>query len=147
MSNEYWSEGLCYGPLARYVKSRVAHGSGIPGTFPSPPRVSDPNMHEGTCVTHVPWCMSGSLTSGFLWSRRRKRSRHSRRMCNPQFYVSGKRPIWSIIWLRYQVICVSGMWMGAKTTPVTGQPHVRVPRGSCSNVSVHRTTLASVVRR
>ena len=25
------------------------------------PRVSDPGMHYGTCVTHVPWCMSGSL--------------------------------------------------------------------------------------
>ena len=26
--------------------------------------VSDPGMHHGTCVTHVPWCMSGSLTRG-----------------------------------------------------------------------------------
>ena len=26
--------------------------------------VSDPDMHHGTCVTHVPWCMSGSLTCG-----------------------------------------------------------------------------------
>ena len=24
--------------------------------------VSDPRMHHGTCVAHVPWCMSGSLT-------------------------------------------------------------------------------------
>ena len=68
--------------------------AGMPGTFSSPLRVSDPDMHHGTCVTHVPWCMSGSLTSSFLWSRRRlKRSRHSRRMCNLQFYVSGKRSI------------------------------------------------------
>ena len=22
----------------------------------------DPGMHHGTCVSHVPWCMSGSLT-------------------------------------------------------------------------------------
>ena len=28
------------------------------------PLVSDPVMHHGTCVTHVPWCMSGSLTGG-----------------------------------------------------------------------------------
>ena len=28
------------------------------------PQVNDPGMHHGTCVTHVPWCMSGSLTSG-----------------------------------------------------------------------------------
>ena len=28
------------------------------------PLVSDPGSHHGTCVTHVPWCMSGSLTRG-----------------------------------------------------------------------------------
>ena len=45
-----------------------AHSPGMPGTFFPPPRVSDPDMHHGTCVMHVPWCMPGSLTSGFLWS-------------------------------------------------------------------------------
>ena len=56
-------------PLARYVKLRFAHAPGMPGTFSPPARASDPDMHHGTCVTHVPWCMPGSLTSGFLWSR------------------------------------------------------------------------------
>ena len=28
------------------------------------PLVSDPGMYHGTCVTHVPWCMPGSLTCG-----------------------------------------------------------------------------------
>ena len=28
------------------------------------PLVSDPGMHHGTCVTHVPWCMPGSPTRG-----------------------------------------------------------------------------------
>ena len=28
------------------------------------PLVSDPDMHHGTCVTHVPWCLSGSLNCG-----------------------------------------------------------------------------------
>ena len=28
------------------------------------PLVSDPGMHHGTCVTHVAWCMSWSLTCG-----------------------------------------------------------------------------------
>ena len=28
------------------------------------PLVNDPGMHHGTCVTHVPWCMLGSLTRG-----------------------------------------------------------------------------------
>ena len=65
----------------------------MPGTFSPPALVNDPDMHHGTCIAHVPWCMPRSLTSGFLWSRwRGKRSRHSRRMRNPQFCVSGKRP-------------------------------------------------------
>ena len=32
--------------------------------FQRKPLVSDPGMHHGTRVTHVPWCMSGSLTRG-----------------------------------------------------------------------------------
>ena len=83
-----------HGPLTRYAILQVAHAPGMPGTFSPSPRVCDPNMHHVTCMTHVPWCMPGSLTSGFLWSRwQGKRSRHSRRMRNPQFYVSGKRPM------------------------------------------------------
>ena len=56
-------------PLARYVNLRVAHALGMPGTISLPPWISDPDMHHGTCVMHVPWYMPGSLTSGFLWSR------------------------------------------------------------------------------
>ena len=38
--------------------------------------------------------MPGSINNGFRWSRWRvKRSRHYRRMRNPQFCVSGKRPM------------------------------------------------------
>ena len=64
----------------------------MPGTFSPPPAskeplVSDPGMHHGTCVTHMPWCMSGSLTRGGGG----KRSRHSRCMRNQQFCVPGKR--------------------------------------------------------
>ena len=50
-----------------------------------PPRVRDLDI---SCMTHVQWCKSGSLTSGFLC-----RWRHSRRMRNPQLYVYGKRPM------------------------------------------------------
>ena len=28
------------------------------------PLVSDPGIHHRTCMTHVPWCMSASLTRG-----------------------------------------------------------------------------------
>ena len=39
--------GCWHGPLTKYVKLRVAHAPGMTG------------------VTHVPWCMPGSLTFGF----------------------------------------------------------------------------------
>ena len=66
----------------------------MPGTFIQPLPVSDPDMHHRTCVMHVPWCMPESLTSGFIWSWwQGKCSRHCQRMRNPQFYVSGMRPI------------------------------------------------------
>ena len=57
------------GPLTRYVKLRVAHAPGMRERFPChrlhrKPLVSDPVMHHGTCVTHVPWCISGLLTRG-----------------------------------------------------------------------------------
>ena len=79
---------------SRHVKLQVAHAPGMPGTFSPSLRVSDPDRLHGTCMTLVSWCMPGSLTSGFLRRRWRvKHSRHSRRMCNPQFYVSGKRSV------------------------------------------------------
>ena len=78
------------GHLTRYVILPAAHASGMPGTFspPSPPLL---------------------LTSSFLWSRwRGKRSRHSRRMRNPQFYVSGKRSmaVFSSSYRSLSVTCV-----------------------------------------
>ena len=82
ISQEHLSNGL----LARYVKFPVAHAPGMPRTLSPPPRVSNPD---------VPWCMPGFLISSCLWSRwRGKRSRHSWCMRNPQFYISGKRPMW-----------------------------------------------------
>ena len=95
----WWS---MHGPFTRYVKLGVVHAPGMPATF------SNPDMPHGTCVTHAPWCMPGSLTSGFLWSRwREKRSRHSRRMRNPQFYVSGKRPM---SWDMFEAPAISSLW-------------------------------------
>ena len=65
-----------YLDLAQWASCQIrkiagAHGPVMPGTFPPSSQVSDPDMHHGTCVTHVPWCMPGSLTSGFLWNWRR----------------------------------------------------------------------------
>ena len=92
--SEIVSKPLCQWASCQIRKIAGAHAPGMPGTFSPSPQVSDPDMHHGTCVTHVPWCMPGSLTSGILWNRQwGKRSRHSWRMRNLQFYVSGKRPM------------------------------------------------------
>ena len=80
--------------------------------FQRKPLVSDPGIHHGTCVTHVPWCMSGLLNCGGGG----KRSRHSRRMRNSQLYVSGKRPMASILRTRMS----SDMPVGHKNPSSTG---------------------------
>ena len=54
------------------IRKIVGCECSVNGPFSPPPRVNDPNMHHGTCVTHVPWYMPGSLTNGFLWSRWRE---------------------------------------------------------------------------
>ena len=62
--------------------------------FQSKPLVSDPGMHHGTCATHVPWCMSGSLTCGDG-----KTFPAFPAHAHPQFCVSGKRPMGlALIW-------------------------------------------------
>ena len=73
----------------RYVKLRIVHAPACRERFPCHRRLVIP-----TCITARALSMPGSLTSGFFWSRwRGKRSWHSRRMRNPQFYVAGKRSI------------------------------------------------------
>ena len=39
-----------------------ARAGNVGNIFPAP-RLSDPGIHHGRCVTHVPWCMSGLQTS------------------------------------------------------------------------------------
>ena len=108
--------GYWHGPLARHVTLQIAHAPVKPGTFSPPPRVSDHDMHHGTCVTHVPLCMAGSLTSGFLWSRWwEKRSQLYRRMRSPQFYVSEAydvRGLWQISsrWMPHLRKAISTYW-------------------------------------
>ena len=62
-SKQVLSNTGAHGLLTTHVKLWVANAPGMPGTFPPRHRlVSDPGMHHGTFITHVPWCMSGSLT-------------------------------------------------------------------------------------
>ena len=97
-----------HGPLTRYGKLRIAHAL---GTFSPLLRVNDPDMQHGRCMKHVPWCMPGWLTSGFLWSRwRGKRSRLSRRMHNPQIHVSSERPKF---WYYFVLFCFSHRYLEA----------------------------------
>ena len=64
-----------------------------PRTAPGKPLVSDGGMHHGTCVTHMPWCISGSLTR-----RGRETVPGIPGACtNPIFDVSGKRSIWLLV--------------------------------------------------
>ena len=78
-------------------KSAGCACAGNTGNVFPPPQFRYPDMHHGMCVTHVPWCMPGSLNCIFIWNwRRGKRSRHSRRMRNPQVYASGRGPIAAI---------------------------------------------------
>ena len=60
------------------------------GTFSPPPQVSDPDMHHGTCRDA---CRDREIAVSSEVGGGGKRSRHSRRMRNLQFYLSGKRPM------------------------------------------------------
>ena len=95
-----------HGPLTKCVKLRVVHAPGMLATFTPPLRVSDPDMHHGTCVAHVPWCRPRLLTSDFLWSWRGKRSQHPCRMHNRHFYVTGKKPMFSNVTESTPVVAV-----------------------------------------
>ena len=92
---KHWMFPTFYGPLAIYVKLRVAHALAMPETF-SPPRwVGDPDMHHGT---YVPRCTPGSLTNvsfevdggenvpGILGARA---------TCNFAYLARGQ---WSVFW-------------------------------------------------
>ena len=50
---------MCASRMRRKYRERYPHH-----WLQRKPLVRDPGMHHSTCVTHVPWCMSGSLTRG-----------------------------------------------------------------------------------
>ena len=83
-----------HGPIVRYVKLWVAHAPGMPGTFLPPPTskeiASQRPRHASRRVRHARAVMHVGIANP-RW--RGKRSRHSRCMRNPKFYVSVKRPI------------------------------------------------------
>ena len=62
----FTNSSLCF-PVSKKMSQRPTLLRIKP--FSPPLLIIDPDLHHGTCVTHVPWCIPGSLTSGFLWSR------------------------------------------------------------------------------
>ena len=91
MSFEPWCRN---GPLARYANLRVRMRRKCRERFPRHHRQAIP-----TCITARASrtcrdaCRDRQLTVSFEIGGGGKRSRHSRRMRNLQFYVSGKRPM------------------------------------------------------
>ena len=83
---------LWHRPLVRYVKLRFAHAPGILGTFsPSPTSKRTASLRSRHTSRHVRHARAVMAVGIAIPCWRGKRSRHSRRMRNPQFYVSGKR--------------------------------------------------------
>ena len=76
----------------KFVASRVAHAPVMPGTFSPPPTSKETasSRHAPRHVRHVRVVMHVGIANQ-RW--RGKRSRHSRRMHNPQFCESGKGPM------------------------------------------------------
>ena len=59
----------CNGHSTRYVKCMLRMHREYRERFPHhrlqrKPLVSDPGMHHGLWATHLPWCITGSLTHG-----------------------------------------------------------------------------------
>ena len=96
----------CHGPVTRCVKLWVAHAPGIPRTL-SPPLTSEEtysyrsryaswHVRDARAVMHV-------RIAKPRW--RGKHSRHSRRVRNPKFQVSGRRPMAHVAytWIKVQI--------------------------------------------
>ena len=107
---------------------RFAHAPGMLGAFPRhwlqrKPLVSDADMHHGTCVSHVPRCMSGSLIHG-------GGEKDSRRIRKPQFYVSDKRtivsPCTAYFSHHYSDVTLASWRLNSPTTPMFVQQLVLV---------------------
>ena len=59
------------------------------------PLVNDPDMHHGTCVTHVPWYACRDRLAAVAGKTFPAYPAHA----HPQFYVSDKRPIGTAMYL------------------------------------------------
>ena len=81
------------------------------GQLQRKPLANDSGMHHGTCLTHVPWCMSGSLTLGGG-----ENVPGIPGACAPAILriwqeAHGIWRAWIINWINLIVICESNIWM------------------------------------
>ena len=85
---------LCNGPLARYVKIRVAHAPGMPGTF-SPAANFRGNYYIAipACITARAWRTCRDACRDPLPAVTGKTFPAFPAHAQPQFCVSGKRPM------------------------------------------------------
>ena len=85
-------------------------------------------------VTHVLWCMPEYLTSSFLWSQWwGKCPQHSRRMRDPKYYISSKRPMWNGLQCHTVILfdLQHGIWCDVCRTGVNFQlfcMQLRIPK-------------------
>ena len=94
----YWARceqpSNIHGPLTIYIILRSAHAPRMLGTFSLAPTsketASQQSRHASRQVRHERAVMRVGISNS-RW--RRKRPRHSRRIRNPQFCVSGNRPM------------------------------------------------------
>ena len=104
-----------HGPLTRYVNCGLRTRWEWQERFPRhqlqrKPLVNDPGMRHGTWVTHVPWCMSGSLTPGGGENVPGIPDACATR----NFYVSWKKPILEkyYIWVEPVIWCSVELYTG-----------------------------------
>ena len=67
MLNQYLEEGMGLLPDTHNCGLRMhqeCQGRFLHRRLQRKPLVSDPGIHHGTKMTHLPWCISGSLTPG-----------------------------------------------------------------------------------
>ena len=59
--------------LGNKITISTASGISFELLWSPSPLANNPDIHQGTWATHVPWCIPGSVTSGFLWNRWREK--------------------------------------------------------------------------
>ena len=86
---------LRHGPLTRYVKLRVAHAPGMPGTFsPDAEFKGKRELAIPACITARAWRTCRDACRDCLPAVAGKCSRHSRRMRTRNFTYLARGPCW-----------------------------------------------------